>query len=404
MNRFARAWQIFRKQGLGGVLQKAVLRAFPFVFAKPMLVAYGDVLAVDWRHPHRWVAAPRPTGAGPQTVAWVMSPPGENSGGHQNIFRFIGFMEAAGHTVRIYLYSTADPTNAEQARVRVERSSSYNTVRASIEKYPDNGIPGDVDAVFATGWETAYRSFRDSSNARRFYFVQDFEPLFYPTGSEAILAENTYRFGFIGITAGEWLARKLRDEYGMRTSTFSFGAERSNYSLTNSARRAGVFFYARPETPRRGFEIGAMALDLFSREKPNSPIILAGQDLRRLRLPFAHENPGNMQVGELNEVYNRCAAGLVLSLTNMSLLPLELLSAGVIPVVNDAPNNRLVSNNPYIEYSDAMPRALADRLIAIVDREDQVAHAAAAAASVSDATWAQSGAQFMTAFEAGLRG
>ena len=36
------------------------------------------------------------------------------------------------------------------------------------------------------------------------YFVQDFEPLFYPMGSDYLLAENTYRKGLYHITTGAW--------------------------------------------------------------------------------------------------------------------------------------------------------------------------------------------------------
>jgi O-antigen biosynthesis protein len=398
-----RAWQVLRKQGMRAVVQKAVVRAFPFVLSRPTLVDYDDVLAVDWRTPHRWVSEPRAIGDRP-VVAWVMSPPGTNSGGHQNIVRFVRYLEQAGYETRIYLYSTNDPTTVEESRARVAGSSSYSDISASFAVYPAGGVPDDVDVIIATGWETAYRSYRDQSNARRLYFVQDFEPLFYPTGSEAVLAENTYRFGFIGITAGGWLAAKLRDEYGMVTSSFPFGAEGSTYSRLDTGARTDVFFYARPETPRRGFELGVMALDLFSRERPGSAVILAGQDLGALRIPFAHENPGNLQVSQLNELYNRCAAGLVLSLTNMSLLPLELLAAGVIPVVNDAPNNRLVSDNPFIEYTEPSPRALADRLIAIVDRADQVEHSRLAAASVESTSWDEAGAIFLGAITKAIHG
>ena len=404
MNALGRARDVFRKQGARAVLQKAVLRAFPDALARPTLLDYDDALAVDWTKPGPWRTSPRELPVGPLTVAWIMSPPGVNSGGHQNIFRFIQVLERAGHEARVYVSTTMDPTTIEQSRDRVASSSSYADVRASIEEYPADGVPDDVDVIIATGWETAYTAYRDRSNARRIYFVQDFEPLFYPTGSESVLAENTYRFGFSGITAGGWLERKLHDDYGMWTSSYDFGSEGNDYSLTNRERRSAVFFYARPETPRRGFELGSMALDLFARERPDSAIILAGQDVRRLRIPYPHENPGNLQVSQLNAVYNRCAAGLVLSLTNMSLLPLELLSAGVIPVVNDAPNNRLVSDNPFIEYTDPSPRALADRLIAIVDRADQADHAAEAAASVGTTTWTRSGEQFIAAFDRAVRG
>ena len=132
--------------------------------------------------------------------------------------------------------------------------------------------------------------------------------------------------------------------------------------------------------------------------------MLAGQKLPTTAVPFPHENPGNVQVGELNVLYNRCAVGLVLSLTNMSLLPLELLAAGVIPVVNDAPNNRMVSDNPFIAYAPPTPRALADAIVAILDRDDQPEYARKASASLARATWEESGAQFLAAFEEGMRG
>ena len=165
-----------------------------------------------------------------------------------------------------------------------------------------------------------------------------------------------------------------------------------------------MFFYVRPGTERRGFELGVMALDLFARERPEYTINLAGWDVSRYEIPFAHNNLKSMSVGQLNEVYNRCAAGLVLSMTNMSLLPLELLASGVIPVVNEGDNNVMVSNNPFIEYTQPSPRALADRLIAVVDRPDLPEHAREAAASLDNAGWAGSGAQFISAFEGVMRG
>jgi hypothetical protein len=400
-----RAWRVLRQQGVYYVVQKLVVRLFPHVLARPSSLHYEDALAVDWRTPHPALADPLKVGVDEKlTVGWIMSPPGANSGGHQNIFRFLKFLEDAGHEVRIYLYSAIDPHTPAEVRALVAGSSSYAKLRASIEYYPETGLPADVDALFATSWETAYRSYRDPSRARRFYFVQDFEPLFYPMGSEAVLAENTYRFGFLGITAGHWLAEKLSRDYGMKTAAFDFGSDGSHYSLVNRGARSSVFFYARPETPRRGFELGVMALDLFARDRPGHTIITAGQDLRRLSIPFAYENLGNVQVSRLNEVYNRSAAALVMSLSNLSLLPLELLAAGVIPVVNDGENNRLVSDNPFIEYTPPIPRALADRLISIVDRTDLAAHAAEAAASVGPADWAVSGQQFLAAFDRGMRG
>ncbi|MBX3087579.1 MAG: hypothetical protein KF742_03740 [Cryobacterium sp.] len=106
----------------------------------------------------------------------------------------------------------------------------------------------------------------------------------------------------------------------------------------------------------------------------------------------------------MNELYNKMNAGLVLSLSNMSLLPLELLGAGVIPVVNDAPNNRMVSNNPNISFAPADPASLASRLVEIVDDPNGHARSRAASESVAELTWDASGRQFLAAFDRGIHG
>lgn len=396
------AWLILRQKGPLAFLGK-VVEHFQGPGSSASLVAYDDARAVDWSVAHPAVANPRVLPDGPLTVAWIMSPPGEGSGGHQNIFRFIRYLEGAGHRVKIYLYSTGDPYTLPQIRARVS-SGSYPKVDAAIETYPEGGVSADVDVLVATGWETAYPVWRDSSPARRLYFVQDFEPYFYGVGTDSVLAENTYRFGFSGITAGNWLATRLSAEYGMPTRSYEFSADRNDYNLVNTGRRKEIFFYARPGTTRRGYELGIMTLDNFARERPDYTINLAGWDVSRYPIPFEYNNLGTLPVGELNALYNRCAAGLVLSLTNMSLLPLELLAAGVIPVVNDAPNNTMVSSNPFIEYTPASPRALADRLIAVVDRADLPEHSRLAAESIGTEGWDGSGRQFIAAFEGAVRG
>jgi hypothetical protein len=93
-----------------------------------------------------------------------------------------------------------------------------------------------------------------------------------------------------------------------------------------------------------------------------------------------------------------------MSLSNMSLLPLELISSGVAPVVNDGPNNRMVSDNPFIEYVPVSPQAIARRLVEVVDRADAPERAVAMSESVSKIDWKDSGDQFVAAFERAMRG
>lgn len=335
----------------------------------------------------------------PYVVNWVMSPP-SGGGGHQNIFRFIDFLDAAGHKNNVYLYSTFDGTTISQAKENIKSYSSAKNI--SFYKYSDSGM-APADLIFATGWETAYPVFNEKSIARKLYFVQDFEPMFYPMGTEYILAENTYKFGFHGITAGGWLDRKLTEEYGMLCEHYDFGADKSKYKLTNSGTRKEVFFYARPVTERRGFDLGIMALQIFHEKMPEYTINLAGWDVSEWDIPFPYINHKALKIEELSGVYNNCAVALVLSLTNMSLLPLELLASGTIPVVNSGDNNRLVNDNPFIAYTDPSPGSLAQKMIDIVTMKELPEYSLKASKSVPDDGWEKAGEKFLSIIDKELQ-
>lgn len=353
-------------------------------------VKYKDALLADFTKPRpKWVGTDQPR----LSFAWIMSPPGKGSGGHLNIYRFMKFLEDAGHNCHIYIYTQHDPGRVSD--IRTLMGDSYPDLKAEMQWISDAEEIKPADGIFATSWETAYASFNAAATGKRFYFVQDFEPYFYAVGSLSTLAENTYKFGFYGITAGNWLATKLKRDYDMETDHFDFGADQSLYNFTNSDERKEIFFYARPYTERRGFEMGIMTLDLFHQKHPDYTINLAGWDVSNYDLPFPYKNLATLELDQLNDLYNRCAAGLVMSFTNLSLLPLELLSSGTIPVVNDGENNILVSSNPYIEYAPGNPMELAERLSEIVSRPALPKYAKKAAASVVRNTWDEAGERFV---------
>jgi glycosyltransferase involved in cell wall biosynthesis len=406
------AARLIRHQGLRAfiiiVLQRLVVQqqARPLDFRHASAAAAEDVIAA-FSASHSVAQSRRPVSRSSGQkgkIVWIMSPPGATSGGHQNLFRFIKMAEEAGYENEVHFYSSSvDRINLSDIRKVMSSSSGFDSTSAILRVFSrDKGIPEDAVGVFATGWETAYPVQGLQTSATKLYFVQDYEPWFYAVGSEFILAQKTYDFGFRAITAGGWLAHKLKTEHGMWTSHFDFGVESSRYFVTGDAPRDEVFFYARPVTPRRGFELGILALVELQKLRPDVKINLAGWDASGWDLPLKYRNLGGLDIDLLNEVYNRCAVALVISATNMSLLPLELISSGVAPVVNLGPNNEMVSSNPFIEYAEANPVALAHAMLNVLDHPELTSRAQKMSESVRALTWERAGKQFVEALEMAL--
>ena len=385
----------FHREGLSGVGRRVQAAAADWLSPKQVMfpVRAADVLAADLSHPFQPV--PRRTQVDGRTVLnWVTTPPGLGSGGHSTTFRIIKWLEQLGYVNRVYFYDAYGGDHAYYASI-VRDAYAFKGLVSSMDDPME-----DADAVIATSWPTAYAVFNARCSGKRYYFVQDYEPSFHPVGSWSVLAENTYRMGLHGITAGAWLASKLRSEFGMKADHFEFGCDISKYRRKAEASRRGVAYYARPETPRRGYEIGIMALEVFKQRRPDIQLHLYGESLGRL--PFDCVEHGRVTVEQLNEIYNQCYAGLSISLTNVSLVPHEMLAAGCIPVVNDASQNRTVLNNPHVEYAPLTPHALAAALETVVTRPDFDTVSRAAASSVQSALWSDAGARVDSILKYGL--
>jgi glycosyltransferase involved in cell wall biosynthesis len=384
--------RLLRSEGYAGVLSRLRTRAAELLspphaarlrVRREDLVRAAEIAAAGWP-----AARPLPVRAGePLEVAWVCVPPGEGAGGFTTMFRMVAFLERAGCKCVVYLH---DRHGWDIEQHRETMRSWWPWMKADIRDAAE-GI-ADAHAIVATAWETAYVVLTSPARGSRFYLVQDFEPWFHAAGSEALLAEATYGFGFHGITAGRWLSELLQSRYGMAADHFDFGCDLGEYALQPSAVRTGVCCYARPSTPRRAFELAVSALDLFAERHPEVDIHFYGEAISGV--PFEARLHGVLKPAELNGLYNRCIAGLVLSATNVSLVPYEMLAAGCIPVVNDAEHNRVVLDNAEVAYAPPTPFDLANRLSELVSRPEpeRRAGAVAASASVQGASWDDAGA------------
>ena len=343
-----------------------------------------DILSADLRLPQKKLIKRHP----PFTINWVLPAMEKASGGRADILRTIAYLENKGHVCRLYFY---DPSNSQKlSKILGDIQDYYPKVRA--QPYYNASIMLDSDIIFATNYYSAYPVYNHRGDAHKYYYVQDYEPYFELPGSYHVFAENTYSFGLRGITIGEWLSKKLSKEFGMKCDYFDFGVDPKQYYLSNDQNRKGVLFYARPSTPRRGFEMGILALKIFHEKYPEHPIHMAGAKVSNYKIPFPYINHGVLSLDKLSPLYNQCSGGLVLSFSNMSLLPLEMLAAGCRPVVNEAPNTTMVPYRNYIKYGKPSPNALAAALGDVVDQYSPV-WARKAAKAAKAYTWESSNEQ-----------
>lgn len=347
-----------QRYGTRAVLAKSIDRLTARVGNHVDPIEYA--LSVDWRvqRPPELILR-QPLNLESLTINWVIPTLGEG-GGHRTIFRFVEHLANHGHRQRIYEMPVAGPQRSSREELRGLIRRFYDLDISDVFQGCEEMAPADI--TLATSWHTAYPVARFAEARRKFYFVQDFEPFFAPVGTESVLAENTYRFGFHGITAGRWLAEKLAQEFGMECDYFNLAVDTQVYFPKDVGGRKKIFFYARPATPRRGFELGIKALQIFHSRHPDFEIVLAGGNRAGKDLPFPVTDVGYVSEQRLNDLYNQSAAALVVSLTNCSLLPLEIMATGCPVVTTIGENNEKVLPPDSAIFAAPSPHHLAEAI------------------------------------------
>ncbi|WP_138499134.1 glycosyltransferase [Nostoc sp. PA-18-2419] len=198
-----------------------------------------------------------------------------------------------------------------------------------------------ADFSIATLWTTAYILLKVQNTGLKFYFIQDFEPLFYPAGSTYAQAEATYRFGFYGIANTISLKNIYESEYGGKSIHFTPCVDTRVFYADNSSRKDNpkrIFFYGRPGHPRNAFELAITAMrQLKNRYGSNIKILSAGANWKPkdYGLEGVIENLGLLSYEATGDLYRSCHIGLSMMMTkHPSYLPFEMMACGVLVVSN----------------------------------------------------------------------
>lgn len=330
-------------------------------------------------------------------VNWIIPPITHGGGGFTTLFRMVSRLEKAGHRNGIYIFDPFGINGLTLKETKEMVATEFFSPKAEVFFGIDNIAPSD--ALVASLWHTAYAVAKINNTRMKYYFVQDYEPFFYPQGSEYKLAKNTYRLGIKCITAGPWLAKFLKKRFNLETDYFDLSYDHKIYYPNNKIKRSPkrIAFYARSDTPRRGVELGILALSLLKKEFKDLEIIFYGQKNFKLRTNLPFEFVGVLNHQQLAELYNQATVGLVLSLTNHSIVPKEMMACK-LPVVDiKGENNTAIfgQDGEEISLAEPDPHSLYKKMRELLLNQDlRTALAEKGYQAVKKTTWGKSTKKF----------
>ena len=371
------------RDAMGAAAKDDIVRErFPAQIGRKLASTYQEIIRLHHADPasRPQLTAHKPhvrSADGRLRIGWVIPQPFEASGGHRNIFRAIRYLSEFGHSCSIHVL----PDNHRfdhGDQIRDFITEEFFDVKADEVRHGVNNI-SDCDILVCTYWTTAYIVKENAHKAPlHVYFLQDYEPMFFPMGTDYVRACETYRFGFYPITSGPWPLRMLEKEWGVKHgSFFRFPIDRGIYHAAATPRndtKKRVAYFARPDMPRRCYPLGVSALEIVKWERPDIEILFYGDKAEKFQnVPFEFTNVGmTPKIEDLGDLYRSIDVGLCFSTTNPSLVPFEMMACGV-PVVDLDVNGNEVSygGRENCMLAAASPRDIADKIYAILDDQEK---------------------------------
>lgn len=315
-------------------------------------------------------------------IHWIIPDFTPGAGGHMSIFKTINWLEFLGHRNTVWINYPSQRPDAEDARNDIIRY--FQPLKAQVRLLePMSSIEADV--LVLTDVSTVWSGLKHAQAGAMLYFVQDYEPMFFPAGSQHILAEETYKQGIPCFCCSPWLASKMK-AFGNRVESFSFPIDGAMYYPASDApgferkRRAlrasplagedtvHIAFYGRHFTSRRAVELAVMGLYELHKTKPDILVHVFGQDWDPEKpWPFPVKLHGVMAEADLADLYRACDIGLALSATNYNIASIGMMGCR-LPVVDISnESTRATFKEGTIFLAEPRPQEIAKTLARVID-------------------------------------
>jgi len=308
-------------------------------------------------------------------INWVLQAPIKGSGGYTTIFKMAKFLVREKYTCNIYISRTEHLAYKDDNYILSFLRDNFDVVGLNLFLGWDNFIESDI--TFATAWATADVVNKIKNTKNRCYFVQDYEPWFFePETTNYNLAKETYSLGLDIVSIGPYLSNKIKKDFGYKkTYFFDFYSDRNIYFLEpNKGKKIRIIFYARPSTKRRGFSLGVAALSIINKKYGDRiEIALYGDNnLDSYGIDFPFINLGIVSNKELARQFAKSHIGISFSFTNMSLVPLDMMSCrcAVVELNSDTVKYDLIDNYNCL-VAENSPDSVAEKLSILIDDDNR---------------------------------
>ena len=329
-------------------------------------------------------------------IAWCTTLPAKGAGGFRTIVQNARALERMGYASDFYFMPDEHiPADRRQVLSWLRDWYDYQPqqVYTSATELRDT-----YDLAIATAWNTA--SFvADQRCEHKAYFIQDYEPWFFPRGCEYLEAQASYRLGLTPITIGRWLAKTCQDQFQSPAYFTDFCADLSVYHPLNLKRDHAICAIYQPEKSRRAGTLLLSALEIVKEVDPALEVRLYGSDAD-LPDEASFEKLGILSVRGCNELYNTCELGISMSTSNPSRIPFEMMASG-LPVIDlQLPNNLFDMPEDAVRLAEPNAASLASTILALLDdRQERAAMSVAGSTFMSDRDITLEGERFANACE-----
>lgn len=299
--------------------------------------------------------------------------------GIQTIFRFMQKLNIQGVHNRIVVYDNP-ALDTEKMRADIKQYfpqlTDYEIIVFSDDKEAGIGALPPSDIAFCTIWVSAYLLLKFNKTKRKYYFIQDYEPLFYVAGSTYALAESTYRFGFTGVVNTPGLLAAVNQHHGLEGVSFIPAVNHDLYYQDADRapnKRVKIFFYARPLNPRNAFNLGILTITHLLEKYGNKiEVITAGAEWDEAEYGLKGRITNLGLIKDLEGVaalYRTCDIGFAYMMNKHTTYQMmEYSASGMATVMNNNEDHHwLHKDGVNCLLSEPSPASMAENIGKLVD-------------------------------------